>query len=576
MRPWALPSTAFIPKRHSYGGLGPWSGHLPFAFDLITFLRPALVVELGTFFGESYFGFCQAIQEASIPATAYAVDTWMGDPHGGYYGEEIFESVRAYNSDNYPAFSHLLRMTFTEARSSFGKDSIDLLHIDGFHSYEAVRDDFEEWLPKVRPGGVVLFHDISTRGAEFGVWRLWDELRERFPSFSFTHSAGLGVLVKPDGDSLPQFLSALVTADPSGCAEIRRYYSTCADHIRQAFENEELRRRLARPSGTTLQVFYADGETYEERNSVARVIETGIWQRVTIDLPAGVGVRPLRLDPADRPSIIELSNIRIYTEDRSAILFNWQPPMPLPEVEAHGTARLLTMRRSDGGITLLSDGGDPQVYLCNLLGAGVESAQPIELEVALRVTECVEVHGQLVPLGSDAEEYIKYLELDRHFLRDEVRPELRSIQGTMAALNNSAEAKLHAIGSQFAALDQCIDAKLGSIHAAISDEAVALRAFGEVNQQLVVIYGDLRGSFNKVTEQMSTLSAEKSRLDQEFSAIQTKLERTTAELNESKKQVWAERSRREALEMSWSWRVTQPLRYLADLMHLNKFTGNRR
>jgi hypothetical protein len=40
-------------------------------------------------------------------------------------------------------------------------DKIDLLFIDGDHSYEGVRADMVTWLGKVRPGGIVAFHDYE-------------------------------------------------------------------------------------------------------------------------------------------------------------------------------------------------------------------------------------------------------------------------------------------------------------------------------------------------------------------------------------------------------------------------------
>ena len=182
----------------SPGSLNPpnsWVGHLPFAAWVIQTISPKIFVELGTHTGNSYFAFCQSVAEAGVKSKCYAVDTWQGDEHAGQYNDEIFSRVNLYNEEHYAQFSQLLQMTFDKALSNFADGSIDLLHIDGLHTYEAVRHDFETWLPKLAPGAVVLFHDTNVREHNFGVWQLWEELQSIYPNnMEFMHSHGLGVL----------------------------------------------------------------------------------------------------------------------------------------------------------------------------------------------------------------------------------------------------------------------------------------------------------------------------------------------------------------------------------------------
>lgn len=195
-----LKSACFNPDL--FGKDSGWKGHLPFAYWLIGELRPNTFVELGSHWGHSYFAFCQAVKETNKHTACYSVDTWQGEEHAGFYGEEVFSHVNLHNQSHYAQFSHLLRMTFDEAVNNFSDQSIDLLHIDGLHTYQAIRHDFETWLPKLSSGAVVLFHDIHVREKGFGVWKFWEEICYHYPRhLAFRHSHGLGVIQVGDHDN---------------------------------------------------------------------------------------------------------------------------------------------------------------------------------------------------------------------------------------------------------------------------------------------------------------------------------------------------------------------------------------
>jgi len=233
------PALLFEPERIVWPA--NWAGHVPFAAWLIAHQKPATLVELGTHNGFSYSAFCQAVQEAQLATRCYAIDTWEGDDHSGYYGEHIYQDIKAWHDARFTAFSQLRRTTFDQAVAVFADGSIDLLHIDGLHTYEAVKHDFDTWRAKLSSRAIVLFHDTDVRQGDFGVWRFWEELTPHYPHLHFTHCNGLGVLLV--GAEQPAALTALHAQFQQDPSSLQRLFAQLGERIELRAYSRELERQ---------------------------------------------------------------------------------------------------------------------------------------------------------------------------------------------------------------------------------------------------------------------------------------------------------------------------------------------
>ncbi|MGH6824164.1 class I SAM-dependent methyltransferase [Methyloceanibacter sp.] len=240
-----------------------WLPHAPFAFWLIDKARPRTIVELGTYRGVSYLTFCQAVQELGLSATCRAIDTWTGDEHTGFYGEEIFSQLKEYHDNHYSGFSKLIRSTFADGLDSFSEQSIDVLHIDGLRFYDDVLEDFDSWLPKLSKSAVVLLHNTNEDKSDFGVARLWHELGARYPSFEFRHGHGLGVLAV--GNEIPLSLGPLFFATEASRDALRQVYGRLGLSVSERLELNTLRQNVAREDEKLAQLesaLQARGEAF--------------------------------------------------------------------------------------------------------------------------------------------------------------------------------------------------------------------------------------------------------------------------------------------------------------------------
>ncbi|MEN4010846.1 MAG: glycosyltransferase [Bellilinea sp.] len=206
-----------------------WIEHVPFGMFLIDILRPRTLVELGTYTGVSYCSFCQTVKNLGIDTKCFAIDTWEGDEHGGFYDVAVYKDLVQYHDPLYGEFSRLIKSRFDEAALYFNDTSIDFLHIDGLHTYEAVKYDFETWFPKLSERSIVLFHDTNVRERGFGVWRFYEELTQKYPHFEFLHGHGLGIV--GIGVKLPEQVLGFFEVGTLKPAKVRTFFFTLGSKL---------------------------------------------------------------------------------------------------------------------------------------------------------------------------------------------------------------------------------------------------------------------------------------------------------------------------------------------------------
>lgn len=302
------PSIFMRPRlNHPYG----WVGHIPFAYLAIDLLRPRTLVELGTHSGNSYLAFCQAIVTLGLDTRCTAVDSWEGDKHALHYESDVLEDLRAYHDPLYSQFSVLSQKWFDQAVLDFEDGSIDLLHIDGLHTYEAVREDFESWLPKLSDRAVVLLHDSAVRERDFGVWKFVEELQTRYRTFQFQHSNGLTIVEV--GKRVPPAFVAFLEQALKEPKHTRNFFESLGRMLVDEHGFPNFERALVQPKPVNFRV-YARGknEAYSEENSAQRSLGNPDGPTsLRLVNPGSETAEHIRLDFAEMPGVYALRELSL-------------------------------------------------------------------------------------------------------------------------------------------------------------------------------------------------------------------------------------------------------------------------
>lgn len=141
-------------------------------------LKPKKILEVGSMFGGTLWHW---INNAPKGASVLAVDLVVPESDGRYLEQKIG------HDEQWPGWAkdakvNLLVMDedsksprVREAILDFLGNDIDFVFIDGDHSYNAVRADFDNFAPFVKDGGIVALHDINNRGT--GVPEFWQAVK---------------------------------------------------------------------------------------------------------------------------------------------------------------------------------------------------------------------------------------------------------------------------------------------------------------------------------------------------------------------------------------------------------------
>lgn len=156
-------------------------GELEALEDLLHGEKLKAVLEIGTFRGGTLWMWCRL---AEPDATIVSVDL-PGGEYGGGYDRDWRKRIERFPGSRqsltlFQADSHEEK-TRRDVEKALKGIPVDFMFIDGDHTYEGVKADFEDYTPLLAPGGLVAFHDIVEHDPinKCGVDRLWDELGRR-------------------------------------------------------------------------------------------------------------------------------------------------------------------------------------------------------------------------------------------------------------------------------------------------------------------------------------------------------------------------------------------------------------
>lgn len=159
--------------------------------------QPKYVCEIGTANGGTNFLLSQALSSTKF---MLGIDLYVKNKAQLHYFAKSFQQLIFVDGSSYHP------QTIEKVQSILDGKKLDLLFIDGDHTYEGVKQDFLHYRHFIRDGGIIALHDIvpdyyTRYGQKTGRWvgevpRFWSKIKSLYPFYEFIEDPeqdGLGI-----------------------------------------------------------------------------------------------------------------------------------------------------------------------------------------------------------------------------------------------------------------------------------------------------------------------------------------------------------------------------------------------
>src|SRR3990167_2005662 len=177
-------------------------------YSLARNLRPETVVEIGSFIGYSSICFAQAIEDNNQKdGVVYAIDLFQPHPKNPLFLKQDIDNQLQLAENNAKKAGLEHRIVFMKGYShELAKDllpkigAIDILFIDGDHTYKGALSDYNNYHTKVKKHGLIIFHDIYPKrcgwwGPRILIDTLKRGIRRRYEILEIDTPDGFGLAI---------------------------------------------------------------------------------------------------------------------------------------------------------------------------------------------------------------------------------------------------------------------------------------------------------------------------------------------------------------------------------------------